>query len=136
MKLGKHPHTQFLIQPSWWIRFAVAFTFLLAGIQKWLFSAKFAGFFAEIGIPFPETSVLFFGIAEIICGSLILFNLHVKAAILPLFIIMLGALGIVKFPLVFDVGWFAMLNEARIDIIMIALLMYLWLSPNTSHHKT
>src|SRR5450756_2212143 len=55
------------------IRLMVGIVFLSEGIQKFLYPAELgAGRFAKIGIPSPALMGPFVGVAEIVCGTLIL----------------------------------------------------------------
>src|SRR5208337_3845813 len=54
------------------LRVLVGWVFLSEGIQKFLFpSALGVGRFAKIGIPAPDFTGPFVGIAEIVCGTLL-----------------------------------------------------------------
>lgn len=106
-------------------RWIVGYVFVLAGVLKWTVPA-FADRFAHIGIPFPQFSVLIVGTMELVCGSLICFNLHIRKAVIPLAAIMVGAIVSVKIPLLYHSGAVHFLQESRIDLIMLALLSALW----------
>ncbi|MDQ0340469.1 putative membrane protein YphA (DoxX/SURF4 family) [Caldalkalibacillus uzonensis] len=107
------------------IRLAVSYIFLLAAIQKWLHMDQSTQLFGELGIPFPQWSILAVASVETVGAILILFNWRVKLATIPLLVIMLGALVWVKLPLLSSDGLWTMLNESRIDVLMIFLLVYL-----------
>lgn len=107
------------------IRLAVGYVFLVAGIQKWLFTERFVQHFQEMNFPLPALSVLFLAIVETGCAILILMNRYVRSAAFPLLIIMVVAILWAKLPLFYTKGLWTMLNESRIDVIMILLLLYL-----------
>jgi uncharacterized membrane protein YphA (DoxX/SURF4 family) len=113
------------------IRLAVGYVFLLAGIQKWLFTERYIQHFVEMNFPLPEASVLILAITETTCAILILFNRYVQQAAFPLLVIMVVAILWAKLPLLATDGIWAMLIESRIDVIMILLLFALL----TKHEK-
>ncbi|GAB7388201.1 hypothetical protein BSNK01_20380 [Bacillaceae bacterium] len=119
------------------IRYVVGGVFVLVGFLKW-FSEEFGLMkFERIGMPFPEVTVLVVGSVELICGSLLLFNLHVRKAVIPLLIVMAGAIGLTKVPLLVRSGFWTFAFEARLDIVLTALLLVLWkenkIVPRTGH---
>src|ERR1017187_6169823 len=63
------------------IRLMVGIVFLSEGIQKFLYPAELgAGRFAKIGIPSPALMGPFVGVAEIVCGILILLGFFTRLA--------------------------------------------------------
>ncbi|WP_226038495.1 DoxX family protein [Aquibacillus saliphilus] len=106
------------------IRYAVAYVFIVSGLLK-LLSPNFATVFSNLGLPFPESTVLLVAGAEIICGCLILFNYYVKKATIPLLVIMVVALLLTKVPILHS-GLIQFAFEARLDIVMVILLSILW----------
>jgi hypothetical protein len=63
------------------IRLMVGIVFLSEGIQKFLYPAELgAGRFAKIGIPSPALMGPFVGVAEIVCGTLILTGFFIRFA--------------------------------------------------------
>lgn len=116
------------------IRLAVGATFLSEGIQKFLFPDELgAGRFAQAGIPFPELLGPLDGVAEIVCGLLILLGLFIRPATLPMIANMVGALTITKIPVLWGgssdtpdgVGFWDFAHGARTDVAMLAGLLYL-----------
>jgi putative oxidoreductase len=106
------------------IRYTIGYVFISSGLFK-LLVADFTTIFAKIGIPSPETAVLLVGLVEVVCGGLIIFKTYVKQAILPLFIIIIGAILLTKVPVLHD-GFLKFAFEARLDITMLVLLTILW----------
>jgi len=102
------------------IRLIVGAIFLSEGIQKFLFSESLgSGRFAKIGLPAPEFLGNFVGAFEIICGILVLLGLFVRAASIPLIIIMLSAIAATKTEILMDKGFWKMLHESRTDWAML-----------------
>jgi uncharacterized membrane protein YphA (DoxX/SURF4 family) len=114
------------------IRLMVGIVFLSEGIQKFLYPAELgAGRFAKIGIPSPELMGPFVGVAEIVCGTLILTGLFVRLAAAVMLInisvallstklpILLGrAVGPFSLPKLPRYGVWSSLHEARVDLCM------------------
>lgn len=108
------------------VRLMVGLVFLSEGIQKFLFSEKIgAGRFEKIGLPNPEFLGPFVGSFEILCGSLVLFGLITRIAVIPLIIIMLVAITTTKIPLLADDGLWSMLHESRTDWSMLTGSVFL-----------
>jgi putative oxidoreductase len=113
--------------------------FLPEGIQKLAFpDALGAGRFAHIGIPSPELMGPLVGVAEIVCGALLILGLFTRLASIPLIVIMIVAIVSTKVPILLghDVwifhlpklpryGLWSMLHEARADFDMLLGLLYL-----------
>lgn len=98
------------------IRLMVGLVFLSEGIQKFLFPGELgSGRFAKIGLPNPEFLGPFVGKFEILCGTLVLFGLLTRLAVIPLIIIMLVAMATTKAGIFVDVGFWSMLHESRTD---------------------
>jgi putative oxidoreductase len=108
------------------IRYIVGYVFVLVGVLKWLMDEYGLTRFENIGIPYPEVSVLIVGSVEIIFGSLILFNLYVRKATIPLLFVMVGAITLTKIPILIESGLWRSAFEARLDVVMTALLIILW----------
>ncbi|WP_138419114.1 DoxX family protein [Aquibacillus sediminis] len=104
------------------IHYLIAYVFLAAGILKWV-SPNFVTIFANLGLPFPQVTVLIVATVEIIAASLILFNLYVKQAAISLVIIMIVAILLSKMPILFNQGILTFAFEARLDIVMLTLLL-------------
>jgi putative oxidoreductase len=114
------------------IRLMVGIVFLSEGIQKFLYPAELgAGRFAKIGIPSPELMGPFVGVAEIVCGTLILLGLFTRLAAVVMLInisvallstklpILLGqVVGPFSLPKVPEYGLWGSLHEARADLCM------------------
>lgn len=108
-----------------WIRLAVGYVFITSGMVK-LIIADFKAMFVQLGIPFPEITLLLIALLEIACGSLIIARMYMKQAVLPLIIIMLGAIFITKIPILTSKDIFSFVFEARLDIVMLIMLFILW----------
>ena len=106
------------------IRFVVAYVFITSGLMK-LFSTELAEVFIGLGLPFPDILLYVTALLEIICGILILVNLSVKMAVIPLIGIMIAAILLTKLPLL-NSGILPFAFNARLDIIMLVLLFILY----------
>src|SRR5688500_13403192 len=94
------------------IRLMVGLVFLSEGIQKFLFPRELgSGRFAKIGLPNPEFLGPFVGTFEILCGTLVLFGLLTRFAVILLIIIMLVAMATTKAGIFVDEGFWSMLHE-------------------------
>lgn len=83
------------------IRLYVGVIFASEGVLKFLRpEALGAGRFDRAGIPAPDLFATVDGIAEIICGAMILVGLLTRPAAAPMIIDMLGALLLTKMPIV------------------------------------
>jgi len=67
---------------------------------------------------------------EIACGALVIARMYVKYATIPLIVIMIGALVIVKLPLLIKEGILSFVFESRLDFVMLILLIFLFF-----HHE-
>jgi uncharacterized membrane protein YphA (DoxX/SURF4 family) len=102
------------------IRLIVGAVFLSEGIQKFLFANDLGvGRFFKIGIPAPQVMAPFVGIAEIVCGTLIILGLLTRLAAIPLIVDMLVAISTTKIPILIKSGFWAMAHEARVDYAML-----------------
>jgi uncharacterized membrane protein YphA (DoxX/SURF4 family) len=124
------------------IRLMVGGVFLAEGIQKFLYPAAVgAGRFAGIGIPQPDVVAPFVGGVEIVCGTLVLFGLFTRLAVLPLLGIMAVALITTKLPILLghDLGPFQVrqlpyyglwgfAHESRTDLSMVLGSLFLLLA--------
>jgi putative oxidoreductase len=133
------------------IRLMVGIVFLSEGIQKFLYPAEMGpGRFAKIGIPSPELMGPFVGVAEIVCGTLILLGLFVRLAAVVMLIDVSVALLSTKLPILLRraVGPFSLpklprygvwssLHEARVDLCMwLGSLFLILVSAKMSAGKT
>lgn len=108
-----------------WICFAVGFVFLTSGIIK-LVVSDFKIIFANLGLPFPEFTLFLIALMEIACGMLVAARMFLKQSVPPLVLIMLGALFLTKLPILSNGGFLTFVFEARLDIVMLILLMIIW----------
>lgn len=102
------------------IRLMVGGVFLSEGIQKFVFPASMGpGRLLSIGFPMPYLAAYTAGITEICCSLLILAGLCTRFATVPLLIITVFAIVAVRFPIMVDQGWWAMLHASRADWCML-----------------
>lgn len=115
------------------IRVVVGLVFFGEGVQKFLYPAEVgAGRFAKIPIPNPEMTASLVGLAEIVCGVLLIIGFFTRIAALPLIIIMLTALFTTKLPILLGTdflgfslrklsyyGFWGFLHESRTDLAML-----------------
>lgn len=121
------------------IRLVVGAVFVSEGIQKFLFSEEVgAGRFAKIGISNSETIAPFVGIAEIVCGTLIILGLLTRIAAVPLIVVMFVALVSTKIPILLGqeflgfslrkvsyYGFWGFMHESRTDLAMLFSSIFL-----------
>ena len=116
------------------IRFYVGLIFVGEGILKFLRpEALGTGRFEKAGIPAGAFFANLDGMAEIICGALILAGLLVRLATLPMIVDMIGALAITKVPLQWgsaplypkEGGFWDFFHEGRLEIAMLCGSMFL-----------
>ncbi len=106
------------------LRFLVGWVFLSEGIQKFLFpTALGVGRFARIGIPVPQFTGPFVGIAEIACGTLLVVGLFTTLATVPLLIDIAVAIAATKIPMLLKQGFWAAMHEGRTDFCMMTGLI-------------
>ncbi|WP_164671101.1 DoxX family protein [Virgibacillus doumboii] len=110
---------------SKWICYAVGYVFLTSGILK-LVAADFKATFMSLGLPFPGTTLFLVAITEITCSALIIGRMYVKQAAAPLILIILGAIYLTKLPVLMTDGFLQFAFNARLDIVMLILLILLW----------
>lgn len=104
----------------------VGLIFLSEGIQKFLFPETLgAGRFARIGIPYAHISVIIVGISEIVFGILLTLRIRIKLDVIPLLIIIIGALYYTKYPLLRKEGFWPAAHEARTDLLVFTSLVFL-----------
>lgn len=113
--------------------------FFPEGIQKLIFPEILgAGRFIHIGIPYPDIMGPFVGVAETVCGALIILGLFTRLAAIPLIVIMVVAIVSTKIPILLGhdfwifhlpklprYGFWSMAHEARADFSMLLGLLYL-----------
>jgi putative oxidoreductase len=108
------------------IRLMVGWVFLSEGIQKFLFpDALGGGRFVKIGIPAPRFFAPFVGVAEIVCGAMLIFGLMTRLAAVPLLIDISVAIITTKIPMLSRAGFWATMHEARTDFCMFLGLIFL-----------
>jgi putative oxidoreductase len=113
-----------------WMCYAIGFVFITSGMIKLVIS-DFKTTFTQLGMPFPEVTLFLIAIIEVACGILVAGRIYLKIAVAPLILIMLGALYVTKLPILLHKGLLLFLFEARLDIVMLILLLIAW-----SKHKT
>lgn len=110
------------------IRYLVAYVFIVSGFMK-LVSSELAQSFFRLGLPYPQILLNVVILLEIICGVFILVNKAVKNAVIPLIGIMIGALLLTKTPVLGTGNLLHFLFTARLDIVMLVLLIILYRFP-------
>ncbi|MEH7419481.1 DoxX family protein [Neobacillus drentensis] len=106
------------------IRYAVAYVFITSALMK-LMSSELANHFLGLGLPYPQLMLKLVIFLEMVCGILLLVNKSVKNAVVPLIGIMIVALFVTKIPLL-HTDFLAFAFQARLDIVMLVLLIYLY----------
>ncbi|MFD1040284.1 DoxX family protein [Virgibacillus byunsanensis] len=110
---------------SKWICYAVGYVFITSGILK-LVMSDFKSVFMSLNLPFPSTILFLVAITEIACGGLIAARIYTKQASAPLIFIMLSAIYLTKLPILLQQGFLSFAFEARLDIVMLILLLLIW----------
>ncbi|MFD2045667.1 DoxX family protein [Ornithinibacillus salinisoli] len=108
-----------------WICYAVGYVFITSGIMK-LMNPTFKETFYNLNLPFPEITLFLIAILEIASGALIVGGVYVKQAAITLLIIISGAIYLTKLPTLFNEGIVAFAFQARLDIVMVILLILIW----------
>jgi len=106
------------------IRLAVAYVFITSALMK-LMSPEVANHFLGLGLPYPQQMLKLVIFLEMVCGILLLVNKSVKNAAVPLIGIMIVAILLTKVPLL-HTGFLNFAFSARLDIVMLVLLVYLY----------
>ncbi|MFG6146989.1 DoxX family protein [Halobacillus sp. B23F22_1] len=106
------------------LKFTVAFVFITSGLMK-VVNTELADYFAGLALPYPLETMYTVAWVEIAAGLLLLFNKYMKTALLALMVIMIGALVLTKIPAL-HAGFIHALFSARLDIVMLVLLMILF----------
>lgn len=116
------------------IRLYVGVIFASEGALKFLRpEALGAGRFEKAGIPAPGLFATADGLAEIICGTMILVGLLTRLAAAPMIIDMLGALLLTKMPIFWGHaalfparhGWWDFIHESRVDLAQLCGTLFL-----------
>lgn len=108
------------------IRLIPGITFLLEGIQKFLYVDQLGvGRFLNFGIPHAIFWSPFVGVVEIVFGTLLVLGLKTKLSTIPLLIDMIVAFIYSKWPILVSKGFFPMFHEYRTDYAMTLSLVYL-----------
>ncbi|SFD70419.1 Uncharacterized membrane protein YphA, DoxX/SURF4 family [Lentibacillus persicus] len=107
------------------ICYAVGYVFLTSGVLK-LVVSDFKATFMSLGLPFPESVLFLVAITEIACSAFILARMYIRQAAAPLILIILGAIFLTKLPIIMKQGFLSFAFEARLDIVMLILLLLLW----------
>lgn len=114
------------------VRLMVGVVFFTEGIQKLLYPAELGtGRFARIGIPWPDVLGPAVGVAEVVCGALILVGLLTRPAAGILLIDISVAIVTTKLPILLGhalgpftlaklprYGFLSAMHEARTDFCM------------------
>ncbi|RSL34012.1 DoxX family membrane protein [Salibacterium salarium] len=103
------------------IRYLTAYVFIISGLMKLINPAIVSG----LDLPFSVNIMFAVAMLEIICGIFIVINKQVRNAVIPLIIIILAAILITKMPLL-ETNILTFLFEARLDIVMLILLVTLY----------
>ena len=104
----------------------VGLIFLSEGIQKLLFPGTLGvGRFEKIGIPYASVTAIVVAVCEIIFGILLVIRIRIKLAVIPLLIIIIGALYYTKYPQFRREGIWPTAHDARTDLLMFTSLIFL-----------
>lgn len=106
------------------VRYLVGYVFITSGIMKFI-NPELAETFIGLNLPFPVQFMTAVAVIEIICGLLIILKKWVQKAAFPLIGIMIGAIILTKLP-VLDDSFMQFAFNARLDIVMLVLLTYLY----------
>src|SRR5690625_4100190 len=88
------------------IRLMVGAVFLSEGVQKFLYPVlRGAGRFAEIGLPVPDIMGYGVGAIEVVAGAMVLIGFYTRQAVVPLAVIMVGAIVTTKIPILLGQGF-------------------------------
>ncbi|QHS24251.1 DoxX family protein [Virgibacillus sp. MSP4-1] len=112
------------LSPLKMMSYVTAFVFLTSGIMK-LINEDFGQHFIHMGLPYPLIMVKVIAVIEVIGAICFLAQKWVKLASIPLIFIMFGAIFLTKIPIL-ETGFMSFLFEARLDLIMLALLWFLY----------
>lgn len=121
-----------------WLCYLVGYVFVISGILK-LVDSDFQNLFASLGMPLPRATLFLVAITELTCGMLLIAKMYIRHATIPLIIIMLGALFLTKWTILTEQGLLTFAFEARLDIVMLVLLLLLgrpWSTLRKTKHTT
>ena len=109
------------------IRLLVGLVFLSEGIQKFLVPRRHSGWgdSKRSESAFPHFFAPFVGVAEIVCGALVVLGLLTKLASIPLLIDIGTAIATTKIPMLIKQGFWPTAHEARTDFSMLLGLIFL-----------
>src|ERR1700679_329556 len=110
------------------VRVAVGAIFVLEGLLKFTDPELGVNRFAKIGFSSPAFLAPFVGSVEILCGLLVVAGLATRAAVIPLLAVMATAFASTKLPLLSTKGFAAMAHEARLDLVMLLSLVFLFVA--------
>lgn len=114
----------FILNTHKFIRITVAYVFITSALMK-LMGTEVTNHFLELGLPYPHMMLKLVILFEMVCGILLLVNKAVKNAVVPLIGIMIAAILLTKVPLL-HTGLLPFAFGARLDIVMLVLLVYLY----------
>lgn len=114
----------FILYTNKLIRITVAYVFITSALMK-LMGTEVANHFLGLGLPYPHIMLKLVILIEMVCGILLLVNKAVKNAVIPLIGIIIAALVLTKIPLL-HTGLLPFAFGARLDIVMLVLLVYLY----------
>ncbi|MGM8216698.1 DoxX family protein [Bacillaceae bacterium W0354] len=106
------------------IRYLVGFVFIVSGLMK-LVGDGLAAYFMTLSLPSPMTIMYVVAIIEVVCGLLIVFNKYVGQAVIPLLGVIIVAILMTKVPVLHN-GFIRALFEARLDLVMLVMLLILY----------
>lgn len=108
------------------IRLYVGVVFSCEGVLKFLRPEQLgSGRFGKAGIPTPEFFATLDGVAEILCGVMILVGALTRLAVIPMIVNMVGALLITKLPILTGHGWWDFIHESRVDVAQLCGSLFL-----------
>jgi putative oxidoreductase len=109
------------------IRLAVGLIFSTQGFLKYIDPNMGVVRFTRIGFPHPYFTAHFVSAIEITCGLLVLLGLWMRAAAIPLLIVITTAIVTTKIPELFraNQGFWYMVSDARTDFAMFCSLLFL-----------
>src|SRR5690625_4146296 len=91
-----------------------------------LLVADFTSIFINLGFTFSIASLWLIALAEVACGMLLIGKLYVNQAAVVLGAIMISAILITNIPIFLTQGILSFAFEARLDIVMLLLLILIW----------